>query len=401
MSLKMTENNDFLKSGTSLFAVVRSKAKNKSRSKPTENQKLISFYRYFTEINGEKFVEFILLEDLKFKSLQKGKGNLDACKCFIPALNEETKSVNDALTQIVKNYTNRRSSSMNAFRDAYFVDKDENLKILDEWRQEIKSRYPDIDNIKNITKRLGENASKPQNFYRIFDILSVSNEMSQIMTKLNTKNEIDLEIEAQKILNTLVGVNKLKDIFKTWKENQKNSDEKFWQKLLEENSLILGQIFSIPVVILQSRAYVGGSGINGTGGNIVDFLLVNKLTKNTALIEIKTPNDQLLSKVSYSNKAYSLSTRLCKYLNQLEIYKDSLTKDYNTLSSNSHQDFNVFKPVCILIIGHAQNELIDNDKKKCFEFERSRNKDIQIITYDELFEKIKILVELLESKVSV
>jgi len=385
-----------LKSGTSLFAVVRSKAKGKNRSKTTEDKRLISYYKYFTEINNEKFIEFILLEDLNFKNLQQG--NLDKCKCFIPALNEETKSVNDALTQIVKNYTNRRTTSMNAFRDAYFLDKDGNLKILDGWRQEIKSRYFDTENIENITKNLGKYAAKPQDFYRTFNILRVSTEMAQIITRLNIKNSIDFELETTKMLNVLVGVNKLKDILKIWEENQNNSNESFWQKLLVNNDIILSQLFSTPVTILNEQVYIGGKRTNNTGGNVVDFLYMNELTENTALIEIKNPSSPLLSKEVYSKKIYSFSTDLTKYLNQLEIYKDSLIKNYHNLLANSERSFKVFNPLCILILGHAKNELNDDDKKKSFELLKSKNRDVQIITYDELFRKIKILVDSLEGK---
>ena len=81
----------------------------------------------------------------------------------------------------------------------------------------------------------------------------------------------------------------LRKLLMVWKANENNSEEEFWQKTMAENTLIISQLFSFPVLILESKAYVGGKSIANTGGKLLDFLLVDKLGNNAALVEIKTP----------------------------------------------------------------------------------------------------------------
>jgi hypothetical protein len=49
-----------------------------------------------------------------------------------------------------------------------------------------------------------------------------------------------------------------------------------------------------------------------------------------------------------------------------------------------------------VILGNLEEELTSPKQKKSFELFRNGLKDVQIITYDELFKKVEILVNLLE-----
>jgi hypothetical protein len=50
----------------------------------------------------------------------------------------------------------------------------------------------------------------------------------------------------------------------------------------------------------------------------------------------------------------------------------------------------------MVVAGNTEKELIDSDKRKSFELFRNGLKDVEIITFDELFIKVKILIDLLE-----
>ena len=104
-----------------------------------------------------------------------------------------------------------------------------------------------------------------------------------------------LNVDSIQKLNTLVGACRLKHAVEIWKENAANPNEEFWQRTLEENTFVLSQVFSVPVVLLKGKAYVGGKSVENTGGNVVDFLLRNELTRNAALAEIKVPTTPLLT----------------------------------------------------------------------------------------------------------
>lgn len=95
-------------------------------------------------------------------------------------------------------------------------------------------------------------------------------------------------------LNAAVGLQSLKQALNQWEQNQNNSDEEFWQQSLTQYSFVLEQTFSWPTSIVDGKAYIGGKNVFNKNGNIVDFLMRNRLTQSAALIEIKTPSASLL-----------------------------------------------------------------------------------------------------------
>jgi hypothetical protein len=194
-----------------------------------------------------------------------------------------------------------------------------------------------------------------------------------------------------------IKLNGLDDFFNAieiWDKNISNKSEKFWQKTLTNNSWILSQCFNSPLIIFQREAFLGGKGINNKDGKIIDFILQNKLTHNLSLIEIKTPNSRLTGR-KYRN-VFTISEDLTGAMCQLLDYKEQLLKDFYSLKSNSISDFKIFNPKLLLIAGSLRN--MTNEEKKAFELFRLDMKSIEIITFDELFEKIFMQIELLNKK---
>jgi hypothetical protein len=204
----------------------------------------------------------------------------------------------------------------------------------------------------------------------------------------------DLTIEDLKKLNLISSINSLKSILKTWVDNRTNNDESFWQAFFKDNSWVIAQIFSYPVILLENQAYVGGKGINNKGGNVVDFLYKNGLSDNVLLVEIKTPVTPLVG-TTYRGTTYSASSDLSGSIAQILNYKDELQKNYQGLVSKSTSIFQTFNPKCMVVVGTLSTGL-NTDQKKSFELFRSDSKQIEVITFDELFQKIEMLVSLLE-----
>jgi Domain of unknown function (DUF4263) len=363
----------------------------------TEDKDLLSFLYKGLEVleaNGNPFVELVLKNNLELK---RNTGNLQDCACFIPSLKQEAKSVNHAATLISENFeVARKSHTKDVFREAYFHDTDNIWKPLDKWREKVNPLFGESQNIRDITTRLNKKADNPSDFNKILELINISKEMAQAIVTLEASDD-NKDIQVQKILNTLISVDKLKKILKIWRENQDNSSESFWHSLLAENSFVLAQLFSTPVTILFLEAYVGGKGIENTGGGVIDFLIVNKLTRNTSLIEIKTPVSRLLGG-EYRNGIYSPSNDLLGAVTQVAANRDSLVKDYDRLVNRSRNYFEVFNPLCIVISGNSSKELSDDDKRRSFELYRSEHRNVQILTYDEVFEKVRTLIEILEGK---
>ena len=166
---------------------------------------------------------------------------------------------------------------------------------------------------------------------------------------------------------------------------------------LRENSFVLSQIFAYPVIIVKGKAYLGGKGISNSGGNLVDFLAKNDISKNAVLIEIKTPTTQLLNG-QYRGNAYSVSTDLSGAVVQVANYKNSLQNEFHNLV-DSKDDLDAFEPRCLVIAGNYSKEIgRSSTKKKSLDLFRSHLKEIEIITYDELFGKVQFLINLLEGE---
>ena len=230
--------------------------------------------------------------------------------------------------------------------------------------------------------RLIQWASDAQNFTLMFERLE------------------SLEPESLVNLNAAVGISTLKRALMTWSENRNNSDEDFWQELLVKQEFVLEQIFHVPIFVIKSKAYMGGKNALNQGGGIVDFLIKNNITKSVGLVEIKTPKTELLGS-EYRNGIYNISSELSGAVMQVLNYRDSLSKERKTLLSGDAIDADAFDPKCVVIIGHARRELKDNDKIKSFELFRRQLSDVEVITYDELFDRTKRLVDTLEGVANV
>jgi hypothetical protein len=197
-------------------------------------------------------------------------------------------------------------------------------------------------------------------------------------------------------LSAAIGLGSLKDALKTWTENEGSSSEEFWQQTLATHSFVLAQVFSWPVTVVKGKAYVGGKSIMNTGGGIVDFLVKNSLTNNAALVEIKTPSTPLLSG-QYRAGVYGPSVDLAGSMTQVLDYRSSLQREFQALRERLHEGLESFEPECVVLIGRASEVQGDPEKLKSFELFRSNSSKVAILTFDELFERTRRLVNVLQS----
>jgi hypothetical protein len=225
--------------------------------------------------------------------------------------------------------------------------------------------------------RLIQWASDAQNFTLMFERLE------------------SLKPESLVNLNAAVGISTLKRALMTWSKHRNDSDEEFWQDLLTEHEFVLEQIFHVPIFVIKSKAYMGGKNALNKGGGVVDFLIKNNITNSVGLVEIKTPKTDLLT-TECRNGIYNVSPELSGAVMQVLNYRESLAKERNALLSGDEIDAEAFDPKCVVIIGHAKNELKDRNKLKSFELFRRQLSDVEVITYDELFNKTRKLVQTLE-----
>ena len=178
----------------------------------------------------------------------------------------------------------------------------------------------------------------------------------------------------------------------------KNINEEAWQVFFDENQFVLNLVFGYPVIQIHDKAYLGGYNLSGTGGSFTDFLVKNSLTNNTAIIEIKTPKADLLNKKVYRSGVYTPSAELSGSINQVLDQKYKFQKEIVHIKGNSGVDnIESYSVHCSLIIGRMPT---NNDQIKSFEIFRHNSRDVEIITFDELLEKLEILHRFLATEVS-
>ena len=173
-------------------------------------------------------------------------------------------------------------------------------------------------------------------------------------------------------------------------DNFDNNDEKFWQQLFNDNPNVITSVIPSVVHIIEEQPYMGGKAIDNKGASIGDFLFKSG-TDNVSIIEIKTPCTNLLGN-EYRSGVYSPSKELTGSIVQIRKQKDGFVKEYNSIkiqSMKKGENFSAYDHKSYIIIGNTQ--ILTVEQNESFELFRNSLKDIEIITFNELINKIKIL----------
>jgi hypothetical protein len=89
---------------------------------------------------------------------------------------------------------------------------------------------------------------------------------------------------------------------------------------------------------------------------------------------------------------------LANVTSQVLAQKHEVTLNFDRLTEDIDQDISLFDPKAIVVIGHTQQFKADDKKesrwkKRTFELYRRNLRNVEIITYDELYDRAKFIVE--------
>jgi hypothetical protein len=197
-------------------------------------------------------------------------------------------------------------------------------------------------------------------------------------------------------LNILSGRKEGLEVFKEFLD--KEITEPQWQLYFKQNSWIFGYGLHYKFLsILQREASVSSTDLDGKNEVKSDYLLGDK--NFTVLVELKRPDTPLFEKDKNRSESWRLSKELTYAVSQILAQKaewqiKAQTDQFNEEGNKIEQD--TFDPKTILIIGNT-NQFVgstktDLIKKKTFELYRRNSRNIEILTYDELFERAKFIV---------
>ena len=110
------------------------------------------------------------------------------------------------------------------------------------------------------------------------------------------------------------------------------------------------------------------------------------------MVEIKTPATSLLG--SKYRGTYRPSSELSGAVMQALDYRRTLSKNLASVLAETNHKLNAFSPKCVVIAGNGSVELSSEAKRAAFEMFRANSRDVEIVTYDELFRKLEVLASL-------
>ena len=178
-------------------------------------------------------------------------------------------------------------------------------------------------------------------------------------------------------------------------DNIDNSSEQFWQNLFKANPYYLSLIAPTILQIICGQSYMGAKAIDNSGSSIADFTYKQGID-NICIIEIKTPVTKLVENDRYRENVYAPSFELVSAVVQIKEQKDSFMKEDNSIRNKSIDndiEFRAFDPKCYLIIGNSSD--LNVTQIKSLNLFRNELNSVEIITFNELIDKIKLLYKIL------
>lgn len=180
-------------------------------------------------------------------------------------------------------------------------------------------------------------------------------------------------------------------------------DEVAWQHFFNKNQWIFGYGLNYRFQgILQKEFHASDTSASGKDGVIGDFLMGDN--KFTTFIELKLPTTELFGSKANRANTWKLSNQLFDSISQIleqkasgqlkiENTKELVDDNYNVINQHSYDS------KTILLIGNwaevdssSDPEGIKKIKRKTFELFRRDSRNIEVLTYDELYQRATFIV---------
>jgi hypothetical protein len=209
---------------------------------------------------------------------------------------------------------------------------------------------------------------------------------------------------ATKLSLSQIQTNRQKALDEFQKSMEIEKNEQYWQAFFSDNSWIFGYGLKYKFLnLINDQPHYGGTNLTGKGAQKGDYLLNSEAEiKFTVLVEIKRSTTPIIStkkngdNVKYRNGAYLLSSELLGSVSQVQVNcKTWLRKSLDPENTDILCRDNIFtvNPRGIIVIGNTSQFNNDREKIETFEIFRNELNNPEIITFDELFERAKFIVQ--------
>lgn len=199
----------------------------------------------------------------------------------------------------------------------------------------------------------------------------------------------------------LVSLEVLIDQFETGMTGSSAKDEDYWQDFFETNTFALQQLFAVPVALYRGQLVVKGVNAIGKGSRIADFVLVNTVTRSALVVEIKTPTAGLIG-VKYRGsggaEVFLPHKDMLGAVAQVQAQMESAQVHLPALLAQTPgaEPLDTCVVRGAVIVGTA-GSLGDEEKASYLRY-RAALGDVEIIAFDEVRDRLKVLHHLLTAK---
>lgn len=202
------------------------------------------------------------------------------------------------------------------------------------------------------------------------------------------------------------------DYFNKAKEAKECTPEGLWQKFFEENSWIFGYgldyIYSSGLDDKRLEQVVRGYHVAQSGKRVDALLKTKALASNLCFVEIKTHRSPLLANKPYRAGCWPVSDEVAGATSQIQ---GTVSYAFETIFGKleisdsdgfitGEEVFN-FQPRSFVVIGSLSQFFgehgVNQEQLRSFELFRKSLNQPEIITFDELYERAKHIVEVYES----
>lgn len=187
--------------------------------------------------------------------------------------------------------------------------------------------------------------------------------------------------------------------------------EAVWQAFFESNQWIFG--YGLNLIACESiddgklERITTGANIFGGAGKRIDAIMRSKgLISSMLFCEIKTHNTELLAKTPYRAGVYQASKELGGGVAQVQksaskaqqlISREFLTRMYDDDGTPTGVELSTTRPRQVVVMGSLRefthNGAVNPEKINSFELYRTSIQDVEIITFDELYQRACFIVE--------
>ncbi len=196
--------------------------------------------------------------------------------------------------------------------------------------------------------------------------------------------------------------------FESVKSHKNCSSEAVWQQYFEKNPWIFGYGLSyIPLAGLTNEKLeqvVHGHTVSEHGKRVDALLRTRGVISSLCFVEIKTHKTELLQKVPYRGGCWAASDELSGGISQVqgsvslaaESIRTKLALTDEVGNPTGEEAFN-YIPKSFLVIGNLQQFVgdhgINQERYRSFELFRRNTTNPEIITFDELYERARFIVQ--------